>query len=212
MSLSDRNNDISDKKFILSIETAVEGGSLSILANQVEVDGWIGAQQISKAEDVLEQISTLLKDNKISKEQINLIAISKGAGSLTGEKIGLALAKGLSKSLKCRLVEVSVFESLLLELTNRSEGNYFTAIPLGKDKIQWQSYSTANNGKVHFGNTIPQISTIDEFFKILKNSDGKNTILAQGFLKYFNIFDLKFENTRFTISSNSLAKLNGLTI
>ncbi len=129
-----------ERKVILSIETAAQGGSLSILANGKEIDGWCGTLEISKAEDVLEQIAKLLRENNILKSQIKLIVISKDAGSSTGQKIGLALAKGLTKSIKCDLVEISVMEALLFEIKENAEGTFVTAAANGKNYICWQVF------------------------------------------------------------------------
>ncbi len=46
---------------LLAIETASAGGSISLLRNNVEIDKWSGASVISKSEDVLDEISALLK-------------------------------------------------------------------------------------------------------------------------------------------------------
>jgi len=200
-----------DKNLILSIETAVGGGSLSILKNQIEIGGWIGTQGISKAEEVLEQILILLKGkNNISKENIGLIVVSKSAGSLTGEKIGLALAKGLAKSLRCRLIEISVFESLLREqiFNLKPKGNYLTGIPFGKNRIQWQSFFVAD--KVTAEHNAPQISTCMELVEKISKFDYKKAILAGGIDKSCEQVFKQLNKSQIIITSKNLSYLNGL--
>ena len=96
------------KNIILSIETAAGGGSLTLYRDEAEIDRWAGAKDVSKAEDILEQISDLLKKNKIEKKQIRSINVSSRSGSLTGTKICLAIAKGLSSALAIEVVENSI--------------------------------------------------------------------------------------------------------
>ena len=165
------------REVILSIETAVEGGSLSILADETEIDGWSGTQEISKAEDVLEQIAKLLRENNVNRNQIKLISVSKDVGSLTGQKIGLALAKGLTKSLKCGLVEISVLEALLLEIKENFEGECITAVASGRNNIWWQIF-TMENEIMYKKNSNPQISSNDEFYKIIKQIDFKKIVFS----------------------------------
>jgi len=204
-------NNALEKKIILSIETTVAGGSLSILANNYEPDGWIGSRSVSKAEDILEQIAILLRTNNIKREHIKLIGVSKGSGSLTGEKIGLALARGLAKSLKCRLVEISVFESLLMEIGCKLEGEYLTAIPLGKNQVQWQEF-TAKNNFYFKKNSSPQVSHISELINKIKKFDDTRAVLASGFDKFYVLDEFSDLEPLVNISSNSLAKLNAAAI
>ncbi len=203
------SNYLREGELILSIETAVEGGSLSILANQTEIDGWIGTQEISKAEDVLEQISNLLKKNNINKEQIKVISVSRGAGSLTGEKIGLAIARGLAKSFNCRLAEISVFESLLMELRAETRGIYLTAVPSSKNHVQWQIFSPDNDFS-HKKNSNPQISDKEEFAEKIKKIDVQKVFLSSGFHNFYDKSVYRYTKSDIAISSHSLAKLNGL--
>lgn len=100
----------SKKDITLSIETAIGGGSLAFYKNETEIDSWAGTKAVSKAEDVLEQISELLKKNDIKNTDIQLIAVSDGPGSPTGTKIGLAIAKGLANALGIETVEISAGE------------------------------------------------------------------------------------------------------
>lgn len=96
------------KNLILAIESAIGGGSLSVREGSREIDSWIGTSGISKAEDMLDGFSQLLKRNHLGKERIGLIAYSVEFGSPTGLKIGAALAFGLAKSLECRLSGISL--------------------------------------------------------------------------------------------------------
>ncbi len=95
------------KNIVLAIELVFEGGSISLLRNNVEIDKWSCSQVISKSEDILNEISILFKKNKIERFEISTIVISKNTESLTRLRIGLALARGLSKSLNCQYKETS---------------------------------------------------------------------------------------------------------
>ncbi len=102
-----------ERKIILSIETAIEGGSISIIEGKDEIDFWIGNKESLKAEVFLLEISKILDKNKIEKKNIKSIIVSNGPGSSTGLKIGLATARGLGTVLNCEVIEVSLFEAVL---------------------------------------------------------------------------------------------------
>lgn len=135
----------SEDKIILSIETGVRGGSISLLKNRAEIDCWIGETGVSKAEDILRQTVKILQRNQIEKKKINLIAISNGPGSATGLRIGRALALGLGKSLGCPLIAVSVLEAMADEI---KQGQILiAAVPFGKNQIYWQIHNLENKKK-----------------------------------------------------------------
>lgn len=123
------------KNLILAVETAIDGGSVSILEGQTEIDFWVGTSEVSKAEDILEGILNLLERNKLKRAQIGLVAVSTEAGSLTGLKIGLATAKGLAKAFGCRLCEVSLWDALAKMITSKGDESATVFFPGGKHRI-----------------------------------------------------------------------------
>ena len=52
---------------ILAIESAICGGSLSLIVDGAEVANWIGSSNVSKAEDLLLNIDTMLTRANISR-------------------------------------------------------------------------------------------------------------------------------------------------
>ncbi len=203
-------NSLAARKLILSIETAVEGG-LSLLERRTEIDGWRGTRAISSAEDVLEQISKLLERNKVEREEIGTIVVSNGAGSSTGEKIGLAIAKGLAKSLLCRLIKVSVLESLLIEIGDQPESEWLSVIPAGKHRVQWQKFLVRNK-TVRENLSDIKITFQEDFISEIKKAGCGNLVLASGFDEiYVEALNNKYAS-KIIISSSNLAKLNGQAI
>lgn len=200
------------KEIILSIETAVQGGSLAILANGNEVDGWRGTLEISKAEDFLEQIANLLRVNNVAVSQIKMIVISKGAGISTGQKIGIALAKGLRKSLKCDLTEISITEALLLEIKGNSQGQFLTAAVSGKNHICWELFEK-KNGQI-FENIIgPLVVTNDEFCQLAEKKQYSKIVFSSDIEKIFSRHApilLNEGRRKIIISKQKLAFLIGL--
>lgn len=147
-----------NEQIVLSIETGVRGGSLSLLKNNSEIDFWIGEGQTSKAEEILEQIARLLEKNNISKSRINSIAVSEGPGSQTGLRIGEALAHGLRKSIDCSLAKVPLLRAMAMNLGIPQR--IVAAVSFGKNQIHWQSFYT-NDNKLLFENKIISSSPED---------------------------------------------------
>ena len=62
------------KGIVLAIESAVCGGSISLLRDGRETANWIGSESVSKAENLLPNIDALLAANNVSRREIKLIA------------------------------------------------------------------------------------------------------------------------------------------
>jgi len=99
---------------VLAIETGVLGGSLSIIRSGIEIAGMSGDSNFSRAEDLLTNINSLIQRAGISKADIDALAVSRGPGSYTGIRIGLATAAGLSRSLQIPAIGVPLLDAIAL--------------------------------------------------------------------------------------------------
>jgi len=187
-----------NEQIVLSIETAVRGGSISLLKGEREIDFWLGTNKVSKAEDILEQISVLLAKNKVEKHQIDLITVSHGPGSMTGIRIGIALAKGLKKSLDCLMKSVSVLDALHLKAKfESSENTIISAVPVNSSHIGWQIYKSV--GLVKNSTEPPNCSTKEIFISELK-AQRKFVLVIQQHL-YEQLIDLLKNGKQSTIQT-----------
>ena len=122
----------------LAFESAIAGGSISLLDGVVEIDHWIGASDVSKAEDLLINIDKLLSNNILSRRDIDLIAVSAGPGSFTGIRIGIATAMGLKNGLDVSMASVSALEALA---ATSSHKDAIIAVPMGRNSVCVQKFT-----------------------------------------------------------------------
>lgn len=116
----------------LALESAIAGGSISLLDGEIEIDNWTGSTDISKAEDLLVNIDKLLINNRVSRHDVTRIAVSAGPGSFTGIRIGLATALGLKNGLGAAMTTVSALEAIAATTTCE---NIIIAIPMGRNSV-----------------------------------------------------------------------------
>ncbi len=121
---------------ILAIESAVQGGSISLLKGDTEIDFRVGDAGISRAEDILAGIEEILKTNNIERSELDLIAVSTGPGSYTGIRIGIATAIGLKNALNINAAGVPVLTAMAVNLA--PAGNVVAAVPIGKRDVCWR--------------------------------------------------------------------------
>ncbi|MEQ1922387.1 MAG: tRNA (adenosine(37)-N6)-threonylcarbamoyltransferase complex dimerization subunit type 1 TsaB [Pyrinomonadaceae bacterium] len=126
---------------VLAIESAINGGSLSILQNGVEISHWIGSASVSKAEELLVNIDAMLHSTGISKTEIDMIAVSAGPGSFTGIRIGLATALGLKNGLDIKMSSVSALTAMAD--TIEKHRILVVAVPTGRNAICIQTFENS---------------------------------------------------------------------
>jgi tRNA threonylcarbamoyladenosine biosynthesis protein TsaB len=136
------------KNLTLAIETAILGGSISLLENGDEIDSWLGGTDVSRSEDLLLNISELLAKNLIDLAHIRLIGVSTGPGSYTGIRVGVATALGLKNALNIPCVGIPVLPAIYSSFPVQSEQTV-AAIPIGRGDVCLQFFGAREKEELH---------------------------------------------------------------
>lgn len=180
--LIDNSDENPGGEIVLSIETGILGGSISLRRRDSEIDFWTGSGQVSKSEDVLDEIEKILSKNDIQKTSIKLAAFSGGPGSFTGIRIGAAIVRGLCRALACRPAAESVLEAMLLAAEENKRT--IAAVPFGRRQICWQLFKTNGTGIIQNA-SMPRASDNDKFAGELANLDFGKLILHESIYEKF---------------------------
>jgi tRNA threonylcarbamoyladenosine biosynthesis protein TsaB len=123
----------------LAIESAVAGGSLSLLdPTGREIESWVGSDtNVARAEDLIVNIDALLSTAGLTTSDLGLIAVSAGPGSFTGIRIGIATALGLKNGLGIPMSSSSVLGSIVTaNVAKASRGLRFcSVVPSGRGAV-----------------------------------------------------------------------------
>jgi tRNA threonylcarbamoyl adenosine modification protein YeaZ len=185
-----------EKGLTLSIETAVQGGSISLLRGIKELDHWIGLKEVSKSEDVLEEIKNILIRNGLKKDELKRIVVSNGPGSHTGVRIGMAVGIGLRKAIDCELTWVYALEAMLSsDKIQRLDGidEIISAVPFGRNQVCWQCFKLKNQKNINC-EMEPQLSTIENFSDFVRNGKSQNKKKIIMHRKLYSDYRANFEN------------------
>lgn len=108
---------------ILNLETATTNCSVSLALDGILIalreENYEG---YSHSEKLHVFINEALREAGIGKEELDAVAVSKGPGSYTGLRIGVAAAKGLCFALEIPLIAIPTLDSLARQLTIPEEG------------------------------------------------------------------------------------------
>ena len=127
----------------LAIDTATKVCSVALCRDQEILAEYNISMGMTHSEGLLPQLEQLLQRTRISKEEIELLAVSMGPGSFTGLRIGLATVEAMAYTWKCSLHGVNTLKALAYNLPleglvlspvlDAQKGNYYQAV------YQWQS-------------------------------------------------------------------------
>ncbi|MFN0277754.1 MAG: tRNA (adenosine(37)-N6)-threonylcarbamoyltransferase complex dimerization subunit type 1 TsaB [Pyrinomonadaceae bacterium] len=158
---------------ILALESAIAGGSISLLDDGREIAHWIGTSNVSKAEDLLVNIDKLLASNNIHRNDIGLIAASAGPGSFTGIRIGIATALGLKTGLNIPMSSESALKAMAFSQPDSEE--ITVAVPMGRNAVCLQSFQKKEE---EIGTLDePQTMSEDKFLSLIQEPSGACHVL-----------------------------------
>lgn len=166
-------------RITLAIESAVCGGSISLIRDGREIANWIGSDSVSKAEDLLPNIETLLNTNNVSRNEIGLIAVSAGPGSFTGIRIGIATALGFGRALNIELTSVSVLKAMVFACP--ADQDLIAAVPVGRNAVCLQSFQKQGGEITELDE--PRTLREDSFFDFLRAEAEKHLVLHASLCK-----------------------------
>lgn len=99
---------------VLGLETSTPSGGVALLGDE----GLLGLEVVTSARAhsrlILPAAEKLLRENGLDWGSVDVVAVSRGPGSFTGVRVGLALAKGLCWGGAARLTAVSTLQALAL--------------------------------------------------------------------------------------------------
>ena len=107
-------------KIILGIETATKICSVAVSKGKKLLALREEGGEYSHAEKLNSFIEDCLKQAKISMQQIDAVAVSKGPGSYTGLRIGVSTAKGLCYALNKPLISVDTLQAMALKMKSEN--------------------------------------------------------------------------------------------
>ena len=121
---------MNDEIYILAIETSCDDTSIAIMSNNVVLSNIVSSQQIhelfggvvpelaSREHDklIVPVLREALYKSKISLDQIDVIAYTRGPGLLGSLLVGSSFAKSLSLSLNIPLIEINHMHAHILSI------------------------------------------------------------------------------------------------
>lgn len=103
---------------VLSIDSSSKVATVAILDDNTLLGEYIINNKREHSVLIMDMISKLLKDCNLDISDIDGYVVSKGPGSFTGLRIGMATVKGLSRGSNKPYISISSLDALAYSITN----------------------------------------------------------------------------------------------
>jgi len=177
-------------------DITANGVNVGIYRDQQKISEVVKMMEFGQAEELVCATEQLLKENRLTFADINLLGVCVGPGSFTGVRAGLAFARGLALAKPDLLITgVSAFEvyARMLQPENRAFNNA-VVIETKRDDFYFQLFDAQLRKLIE-----PMAATREEIIHQLKNrqtsfiGDGVERLLSVSTnlqIKYVDISSL----------------------
>ncbi len=106
---------------LLALDTAQAGCSVSLWDGADLRAGGFEPLRRGHAEILFDRIGSCLNDAKAGYDDVSSILVTTGPGTFTGQRVGLAAARGLGLATKAPVIGLTTFEAIGAALINKGE-------------------------------------------------------------------------------------------
>lgn len=194
---------------ILSLDSSSESASCALLEDNKLLGEITFNYKKQHSVIIMPIIDSLLKNTETDITDIDGFVISKGPGSFTGLRIGMATIKGLSQGLNKPLTSVSSLDALAYNLAF-SDGIICPIMDALRNTVYTSIYKFENNKLIRLCDYMA--IHIDELIEKVKEYNCKVTFIGDGTykLKQHLIDNLSGANLNFAPTHLNLVKASSL--
>lgn len=192
---------------LLGIDSATEAASCAVIDDDKLLGEITFNYKKQHSVIIMNMIDYLLKNLKISIDDLDGFAVSKGPGSFTGLRIGMAVVKGLSEGSKKPFVSVSSLDTMAYSLAY-TNGIICPIIDALRNNVYTALY-TFEDDKLNKISDYMAIS-VDDLIKMLRDYNLPVTFIGDAVPKFKETFETKLDKVSFSPTHLNLVKASGL--
>ncbi|MBX4271579.1 tRNA (adenosine(37)-N6)-threonylcarbamoyltransferase complex dimerization subunit type 1 TsaB [Clostridium estertheticum] len=192
---------------ILSLDSATQSATCAILDDNKVLGEITFNYKKQHSQILMPIIDELFKNTQMNIDDIDAFVASKGPGSFTGLRIGMATIKGLSQGTNKPFVTVSTLDSLAYNLAY-TDGIICPILDALRDNVYTALY-TFEDKKLNRISDYINIS-IDELITMLKDKDCTISFVGDGILKFKEKLITNLPKVSFAPDHLNLAKASSL--
>lgn len=188
---------------VLSIDSSSKVATAAILEDNILLGEYVLNNKKEHSVILLPMIENLLKDCNLSIDDIDGYVVSKGPGSFTGLRIGMATIKGMSFGSNKPYISLSSLEGLAYNLIN-FDGIICSVMDALRENVYTAVYKSKNTVLEPLLN--PTSMELSDLLDYLKKYDDKVIFVGDGVIKHKEYILNNFANPIFPPDSFNIIK------
>lgn len=192
---------------VLSIDSSSKVATVALLNDDTLLGEYVINDKREHSVLLMPMIENLLKDCELTINDIDGFVVSKGPGSFTGLRIGMATIKGLSFGANKPYISLSSLDGLAYSLS------YFNGIicPI-MDALRKNVYTALyKNEDGEFKNIMePTPMELPDLLEMLKEKNEEVIFTGDGLLKHKEYIKVNFPNAKFASNHVSLTRASSI--
>lgn len=192
---------------VLSIDSSSPVATCALLRDDCLLGEYIINNKREHSVLVMNIVEMLLKDNNIDIDEVDGFVVSKGPGSFTGLRIGMATIKGLSFGSDKPYISVSSLDALAYSLIN-FDGIICPIMDALRDSVYTCLYKNENGNL----NKLIDYSALDlnDLVSLIKEKGEKVIFTGDGIVKHRAYLEEHLPNAIFAPNHLSLVRASSL--
>lgn len=192
---------------ILSIDSASKVATAALLDENNLIAEYTLNNKMEHSTLIMDMVDKLLKDSNLSIDDIDGFVVSKGPGSFTGLRIGMATIKGLSFGSNKPYISISSLDALAYSLIS-FDGIICPIMDALRDSVYTCLYKN-NNGNLEKLTDYSALD-LDELIEVLKEKGEKVIFTGDGLIKHKEYLSTNFPNVYFAPNHLSIIRASSL--
>ncbi|EOR21342.1 MULTISPECIES: tRNA (adenosine(37)-N6)-threonylcarbamoyltransferase complex dimerization subunit type 1 TsaB [Clostridium] len=192
---------------VLSIDSASKVATAALLDENNLIAEYTINNKMEHSTLIMDMVDKLLSDSNLSIDDIDGFIVSKGPGSFTGLRIGMATVKGLSFGANKPYVSISSLDALAYSLVS-FDGIICPVMDALRDSVYTCLYK-GNNGKLEKLIDYSALE-LDDLIKILKDKNEKVMFTGDGLIKHKDYLSTNLNNSFFAPNHLSIIRASSL--
>lgn len=192
---------------VLSIDSASKVATAALLDENNLIAEYTINNKMEHSTLIMDMVDKLLSDSNLSIDDIDGFIVSKGPGSFTGLRIGMATVKGLSFGTNKPYVSISSLDALAYSLVS-FDGIICPIMDALRDSVYTCLYKS-NNGKLEKLIDYSALE-LDDLIKILKDKNEKVIFTGDGLIKHKDYLSANLTNSFFAPNHLSIIRASAL--